>query len=86
MVLEKNEIEPYWTEKAKSNLVGRTIVDVRYMTQKEKRDMYWCDRPVVLILDDGSEIYPSQDDEGNGAGALFGTNGKGEDILLPVIR
>ena len=38
----------------------------------------------VMQLDDGNLVYPSQDDEGNGAGALF-TNDK-KNPTLPVLR
>lgn len=33
--------------------------------------------PVALLMEDGTYIYPSQDDEGNGPGALFGRSSKG---------
>jgi hypothetical protein len=32
----------------------------------------------VLVLDDGTILYPSRDDEGNGPGALFGADRDGE--------
>jgi hypothetical protein len=58
-------------------LEGRTIVAVRKMRAAEaKREGWRLDTahgaPPVLVLDDGQTIYPSQDDEGNGPGALFG--------------
>jgi hypothetical protein len=52
-------------------LVGRKIQEVRYMTEKEADDMGWCDRPVVILLDDGTMLWPSKDDEGNAAGVIF---------------
>jgi hypothetical protein len=58
-------------------LVGRTIVAVRKMTtaeaKKEGWDLSWVHgAPPVIVLDDGQKVYPSQDEEGNGPGALFG--------------
>jgi len=46
--------------------------------------MGWYHSPVVIVLDNGNAIFPSADDEGNNAGALF-TN---DDLnpVLPVLR
>lgn len=52
-------------------LIGRTIVDVRDMTQDEKDEMDWYGVCPVLILDNGQEVTISQDPEGNGPGWLF---------------
>ena len=62
-----------------ASLVGRTIVEVRRMRPAEAA----TDLPallgrhgatMVLVLDDGTKLYPSRDDEGNGPGALFGVS------------
>jgi hypothetical protein len=73
----------YWTKVASDQLLGKKIVVVRYMTQKEADELGWGARPIVIQLDDGNIIYPSQDDEGNGPGSIF-TNNK-ENFVLPVI-
>jgi len=36
------------------------------------------DCPVTLVLDDGTKLFPSRDPEGNGPGALFGVDPRGE--------
>lgn len=61
--------------------VGRTIVGVRPMDENELKKEWWSGEypPTVIVLNDGSLVYPSRDDEGNGPGALFGA--KGEDLL-----
>jgi hypothetical protein len=66
-----------------SELIGRKIVEFRRMTKEEAEEEGWDDRgahggPIpVLVLDDGTLLYPSQDEEGNGPGILFGVhNGK----------
>jgi len=46
--------------------------------------MGWYSRPIVIHLDDGSMIFPSQDDEGNDGGALFGQGPDGKDLTFPV--
>jgi len=81
-----------WTKYAKEHLKGRTIKDVRYMTPSELSDLGWYSRPIVLVLDNGTLLYPSQDDEGNGAGSLFGntdgrnTSGITDALTFPVLR
>lgn len=58
-------------------LIGRRITDQRPMTEEEATLEGWRfsgvhGAPTVLVLDDGTLIYPSQDHEGNGPGVLFG--------------
>lgn len=72
-----------WTGIAKGLLVGRRIVEVGYMTREEAAGLGWSRRPVVLTLDDGTTIYPSSDDEGNGPGALYTSSET--DPVLPVL-
>ena len=78
------ERERHWTKVASDLLVGRTIVKVRYMTDEERDLIGFSSRAVVLQLDNGLLVYPSQDDEGNDAGALFTTDEKHG--TLPVLR
>jgi hypothetical protein len=54
-------------------LKGRTIVDVRPMTDEEYEAEGWLGsgEDTVLVLDDGTLVYASCDPEGNMPGALF---------------
>lgn len=72
-----------WAEQAANVLLGKTIVKVRYITANEMRDLYWDRSGVVFELNDGTIVYPSQDDEGNGPGALFTSNENTP--VIPVI-
>lgn len=72
----EKEILDYWVNFANTKLAGRTIVKARYMTKRELKKIDWPRSPLVLELDDGSLLYPSSDDEGNRAGALFGRSPK----------
>ena len=52
-------------------LIGRTITAVRALTKEELDDMDWYGYVPVLVLDDGTEIIASRDDEGNAPGRFF---------------
>lgn len=54
---------------------GKEIVMTRQMNEEEMESEAWSANhvnPIVLILDDGTKLYPSQDFEGNGPGCMFG--------------
>jgi hypothetical protein len=56
----------------RDNLVGRTIQRVRLMTAGELARYGWQgEMSVCLELDDGSVVYSSRDEEGNGPGCLL---------------
>lgn len=64
-----------------ANVEGRTIAKVRPMTKDELDANGWDDRwdgVVVLELDDGTRLFPSRDPEGNGPGAMFGSDDEGD--------
>ena len=75
-----------WVDLAAFLLKGKKITEVRYMTKEEAAQMGWGRRPVVLELEDGSLFWPSRDDEGNEAGAMFGNTPDGKPVTLPVLR
>ena len=59
-------------------MVGSKIVAVEMLSKKDASAECWDDsgeKSAVLVLDDGSRIYASQDYEGNNSGALFGREG-----------
>ena len=65
----------------KSGLVGLTITAVRPMKTAELKLEGWetgrGGAPAILVLSDGTKLYASRDDEGNGPGVLFGTGKDG---------
>lgn len=67
-----------------TELEGRTIETVRAMTTEEiEREFPYApalETPLMIVLDDGTEIFPSQDSEGNGPGQLFGRTPNGEQV------
>jgi hypothetical protein len=77
-----------WAAQAATLLEGRTITGVRYMTPDEASDLSWRSASIVLELSAKGDqpaivVWPSADDEGNNAGALFTTDKDLETI--PVI-
>ena len=75
-----------WEERISKQLVGRKIVEVRWMTKKEADENYWDYQPVLLILDDGTALCPMSDDEGNEAGSIACMGEKVEVETIPVMR
>ena len=80
------ECQQYWTEFAAQHLVGKRVVDVRYLSISESREFRWHCRPLVLQFDDGSVVFPSRDDGGHDGGALLGQSRDREPLTFPVIR
>lgn len=60
-----------WGKQAADFLVGKKITAVRYQTEEEMEAFGWYSAGIVITLDDGGELIPSRDDEGNDAGAIF---------------
>ena len=72
----------YWINKAKEVLEGKTIVEARYLNDKEMENMGWSKRPLCFFLNDGTSCILSMDDEGNDGGVLF----YNENGVLPVLN
>lgn len=69
------------------HITGQTIEAIRDMTDGELEAEGWADapthqRPVVLELENGTKLYASRDEEGNGPGAMFGETPKGELVFV----
>lgn len=70
-------------------IVDRKIVQIREMTYREAKSEGWegynnsaHGLPTVIVLDNGTKLYPSRDSEGNGPGTLFGTTRDGKHFGL----
>lgn len=66
-----NQMKNEWGERASKHLKGKVIAEVRYLTKEEVDGIGWYKSTLAIFFTDGSYIFPSQDDEGNDAGALF---------------
>jgi len=73
------------TPKAEDAIIGSAIVSIRPMTAVELSREGWVsnayDSGVAVVLSNGAVLYPSQDSEGNGPGALFGCR-KGKSFMV----
>ena len=69
--MSDKELKTEWGRRATKHLVGKKIVQVRYLNKKEMDDLGWDQIPLVMFFNDGSYMFPSQDDEGNDGGSLF---------------
>ena len=78
-------MEARWVKYAEKKLVGKKIVGVRYMSDEEAIGMDWNEKPLVIQFNDGSIIFSSKDDEGNGGGALFGNTHDQKEMSFPVL-
>ncbi len=59
------------------DVVGKKIVSIRKLTKEELEAEGWNDySAIALVLDDGTLIYPSCDEEGNNPGQFFISDGK----------
>ena len=57
--------------KVQEHLVGKTITDVVLMNPSQAdQEFGWYNRPIIILLDDGTTLIPMSDDEGNSAGSI----------------
>jgi len=64
-----------YIKKQFGSMVGKTISQIRPLTEKECEGIYWSyeqeQDAFIVIFTDGSAFIPMADPEGNGAGFLF---------------
>jgi hypothetical protein len=70
-IVSSMETTKKWEDRCSAKLVGKTIKSVRYLLTCEMKDLGWSKKSLVIYFTDGSYLFPSSDDEGNNAGALF---------------
>ena len=68
--MSKDKTTDRWEKKISSELVGKTIAKIEYLSPKEGEEMMWYKLPLAIIFTDGSWIFPMADDEGNDGGPL----------------
>ena len=78
MTKERRENMRATLDAAAKHLVGRRIEAVRYISQPEVETFGWSNRPLELLLDDGSTLYATADEEMNDAGVIVLKRGDDE--------
>jgi hypothetical protein len=68
-VEEAGGLRGYWLQYAVERLKGRKLRSLHEVVTATKEAHGWFRPVTVIILDDGSKIYPSVDPEGNAPGA-----------------
>ena len=84
MTNQKSSNEISWEKRIAKSLVGRKIVDIRYLSAEEADSCGFYNQPICLFLDNGEWIMPMRDDEGNDGGAMATSYKKLSTI--PVMR
>ncbi len=75
-----------WDKEARNLLVGKSIIDVRYLEDNEKEDMGWDERGLCFFLSDGTQLIISRDDEGNGPGSVFYSTEQNKNGTFPTLN
>ena len=83
IAMEDTGIRGRWRDKATGVFKGKEIKEIRYTTDKEMEAMLWYQAGPVIEFTDGTSLTVSQDDEGNGPGALFSSDAAIS--VIPVI-
>lgn len=82
----KQDLEKYWNRKAQKVLEGRTILQAFYMSEEEANEEFgWHSRPLIIELDNGTQLVISADDEGNDGGSLFYATDEEPNGVLPTL-
>jgi hypothetical protein len=70
--------------------IGQKIVAINYLRPSIFEQEGWEQRlshpGVELVLEDGSVLYPSADDEGNGVGALFAVDNYQRSVTIHGLK
>ena len=81
--MTNDELSKAWQKKIEKHLLGKSIIKVEYMSEKDSEEQGWSNRPIQILLNNGVWLTMTSDDEGNSGGAIH-TNIK-ELPIIPVI-
>lgn len=82
---QKQDLDKYWVDRARDILKGRTIKAVNYISDRDADENLFSKRGLIILLDNGTMLYPMCDDEGNDFGAIHYTTKEGDSSVLPVL-
>ena len=81
--MTENELALSWQKRIEKYLLGKSIIKIEYMSEKDSEEQGFDCRPIQLLLNNGIWLTITSDDEGNDGGAIH-TNIK-ESPIIPVI-
>ena len=81
----QNYKDEFQNPAAKGSLEGRTITRVRYQTDEERKRHGWRCAALVLVLDDGTQVFIAADTELNGPGAVLVIKDR-SDVYGPTLK
>ena len=81
--MTENELALSWQKIIEKYLLGKSIIKIEYMSEKDSEEQGFDCRPIQLLLNNGIWLTITSDDEGNDGGAIH-TNIK-ELPIIPVI-
>ena len=67
------------------HLIGKKIIDIKFLNDEDCKDRYWSKKPLSMTFDDGSKLIPMADDEGNNGGSMCYKGTKWERGVSEVI-
>lgn len=72
MALTAEEIKSWYLNNYE-DVIGKTIVDIHILTEEETERVFWGGGRggFAFVMDDGTWLVPSSDEEGNGPGTAF---------------
>jgi hypothetical protein len=63
----------------RKSIIGRKIKSIRLSTKEEQEREGWHEDFEIITLDNGTELWPMCDGEGNGPGVMVGSIPKGNE-------
>ena len=81
--MTENELALSWQKRIEKHLLGKSIIKIEYCSEELADEQGWHCQPIQILLDNGTWLTPTSDDEGNNGGAIH-TNIK-ELPIVPVI-
>ena len=69
--MSDKELTDYWTKKLRNFYLDLKNYQSRiYVKKRRRREMDWFNRPIQILLENGTWLTPQQDDEGNDGGSI----------------
>ena len=63
--MTNEELSKSWQTRIEKYLLGKSIIKVEYMSKKDADEQGWSKRPIQILLNNGTWLTITSDDEGN---------------------